>query len=75
MIPHQVVINVRFEAEVYEQLSSGQVSGQVKQRLTDSKLYTILGDSVEDCLIKAKELISKLKREGETENGSISRQN
>ena len=64
-VPHQAVINVRYEVEVYERLSSGQVSGQVKRKHTDSKLFTILGDSVEDCVDSSKKLIEKLKESGE----------
>lgn len=59
-IPHQGIINVRLDVEVYERLPNGQVSGKVKERYKRSKLFTVLGDSEQDCSENVDELIDKI---------------
>ena len=45
-VPHQTIINIRYEIEIHEKLPSGQINATVKKRDKGSKLFTFVSDSI-----------------------------
>ncbi len=59
-IPHQAVITLQIKGEVCERLPTGQVGKPIKKTKRLSRLYTVVGSSIEECEQKANELLTKI---------------
>jgi len=60
-IPHQTTISVRVYHETCERLPSGQSNGKPVENGKESFVFTVTGNSLEECNTKRDDLLKKLK--------------
>ena len=59
-IPHQAIVNVQIRGEVCERLPTGQVGKPKSKVRRVSRLYTVVGNSLEECEQKAEKLLRSI---------------
>lgn len=67
-IPHQAIINVSIQADICEKLPNGQVSWPKRKIRPKSHLFTVTGNSYEECEEKVNSLLANLARRINGEN-------